>query len=272
MIRTERFHLSVIGCGNMGSALVRGLIEKKAFSPENVCVVDAERIKAEDLAARYGVTVLPVEEAAGISRLVLLAVKPKDLPILCDRISGAVSADAVIVSVAAGILISTIEGFFNCGHPVIRIMPNLAVAGGKGLAGYCASDSIGEDRLREIIEPFTRIGFFFRVPEKMMCFITAVVGSGPGYIFYFGEILQKLLVEMGIEKETSRKMVAFLFDGSAGLMSESGLDPDILKTQVSSPGGTTLAGLAVFQGREMEGIFREAVEAAEKRAEELGGK
>jgi pyrroline-5-carboxylate reductase len=260
--------LGVIGCGNMGGAFVEGVVTLGVLAPETVAVADADESRAKSLEKRFGVVSGPTAAAAGAG-CVVLAVKQKDLPGVCAEISREVAVSSVVVTVVAGIPVARVETMIGTPAQVVRMMPNLAVARGKGVLGFSLGKFARPFTVTTLETIFGPLGFLFPLHEEMMPLLTAVSGSGPGYLFYFGEIFRDILVKKGMDPQTALRVVACLFDGVGSAFAGSGLDPRELKEKVCSPAGTTLAGLGVMERRDIAAIFEEAVEAAETKAVEL---
>ena len=261
--------IGIIGCGNLGTAFIEGLLLSGRIKPQDIIVSDPDRKKLTNAVKSYRVKPAGNLEIAGECRIIFLAVKPKDVKNVCLEIKSRLDGSKIVVSFAAGITIRQLEKFTGNKTPVLRVMPNLPVALCKGVMGYAPGKYFERKFLSGMENIFTGLGFFFRVPEKNMFFLTGLAGSGPGYLFYLAEIFHEILVEKGFSSSTAARIVSLLFEGSGEMMTRSGLNPRILKEKVSSPGGTTLAGLSVMQNRKLEDILREAISAAGKRAEEL---
>ncbi|MFA5644786.1 MAG: pyrroline-5-carboxylate reductase [Candidatus Ratteibacteria bacterium] len=266
--------LGVIGCGNMGSAMVEGVVRYGLLPPASITIADTDEEKVKNLVDSFGVIGGDVSLASRADCL-LLAVKQKDLPCLCRKISSEITISTLIISVVAGILISELERMLDTPAQVVRMMPNLAVASGKGVMAFSLGKFARPLTVTTLEALFSRLGFLFPLSEEEMPLLTAISGSGPGYLFYLAEIFYTILLERGIDPPAALKIVSLLFDGTGSILSK-GENPERLKDCVSSPGGTTIAGLRVLESYNIFEIFKKAVDAAEKRAKELsnvtGGK
>jgi len=268
LIGEKKYQFGLIGCGNIGCAIANGLIKYGNLSAEKICASETDARKSERFKQLFNIEILPHNILARNSRFILLAVKPKDIPQLCSEISQFLDDSSIIISVAAGITIESLHGFFGKRMPVVRMMPNLAIENGKGIIGYCW-ENVDSDALKELIEIFSRVSFCFPVKEQDMFLITAVAGSGPGFLFYLAEIIHLYLRERKFDEETARKITAALFEGTGLMLALSNQTPSALKERVCSPGGTTLAGLERMQKENIKKILIDAFDAALKRAVEL---
>jgi len=264
----KKFQFGIIGCGNIGTAIAGGLIKYGNVPAEKICASDIDIPKTEGFKRVFNIQILQQNTLAENSRFIILAVKPKDIPQLCSEISSSVENTSVIISVAAGITIESIHKFFGRKVPTIRIMPNLAIENGKGIIGYCW-DGVDSNILKEVIEIFSRTSLCIPVKEQDMFLITAVAGSGPGFLFYFAEIIHRYLIGKNINEEISRKITATLFEGTGLMLALSEQTPSVLKEKVCSPGGTTLAGIEKMREKNIDRILTDAFDAALKRAIEL---
>jgi len=253
----------------MGGSFIEGLLMSRLFTPDEIYVSDSDEIKINNIKKKYAINAVKTNRIAEICDIICLVVKPKDVKTICLDIKDTINKTNLIVSFAAGLNTEQIEKFLEKDVPVLKIMPNLSVSVCKGIIGYSRGRYFSESMLEKIKPIFTNLGFFFPIPEEKMHLLTGVSGSGPGYVFYFGEIIYKILLNNGFSSRDSKKIVGFLFEGAGKMMNESKSEPKVLKKRVSSPGGTTVAGLEVFEKHNIEEIFNKVIEAAQKRAKEL---
>ncbi|MCL5408872.1 MAG: pyrroline-5-carboxylate reductase [Candidatus Omnitrophica bacterium] len=267
MNKNER--VGIIGCGNMGTAFIEGLLSSNTFQADKIYVSDTDIEKIKNIQKKYKVHSDTISGLVMECNIICLIVKPKDIKTVCLEIKKFIAHNKIIISFIAGIKISRIEQIFEKDVPVLRIMPNLSVSIGKGIIGYSKGKYFPDSLLQKIAPIFKNLGFLFPINEEKMYLLTAVSGSGPGYLFYFGEIIYKILLNNGFSHESSKKIVGYLFEGSGKMMNENEDEPGILKARVSSPGGTTVAGLEVLKKYRIEEIFREVIKTAEEKAIEL---
>ncbi len=255
----------MIGGGNMGAALLHGMIDSGAFEPGQLAVVellDARRKQLVDLFP--GVTV--VDDVPACSAAVL-AVKPPGVP---DATESAVAAGATrILSIAAGVNLATIEAAAGPGVAVIRCMPNTPALVGKGTSAIAGGGAADDADLAWAESILTAVGIVDRLPEAQLDAFTGVAGSGPAYVFLVAEALTDAAVAEGIDRPTAERVVSQLLLGASTLLARDG-DPATLRRNVTSPNGTTAAGLAALDDRDLRGTFAAAVRAATERSRELG--
>lgn len=255
----------MIGGGNMGAALLGGMVDSGSFEPSRLAVVELLEARRGELAARFpGVTV-----AAEIPpcRSAVLAVKP---PGVAEAGRAAVAAGATrLLSIAAGVNIATIEGAVGADVAVIRCMPNTPALVGKGTSAIAAGTTAAEADLAWAESILSAVGIVDRLPESQLDAFTGVAGSGPAYIFLIAESLTDAAVAEGIDRSTAERVVSQLLLGASTLLDREG-DPATLRRNVTSPNGTTAAGLAVLEEQGVRRIVADAVRAATERSVELG--
>jgi len=269
--------ISCIGSGNMGFALMKS-IKKET----EIFITDADEVKAKEtckaltdasLNAKY---ISSSAAAAEKGSVIFLAVKPQVLQTVLDEIATAVikrkneGAAPVLVSMAAGWSIKKIQEAINDKIPVVRIMPNTPALIGKGMIAMAASPETPRDKIEELETILSCAGLVDKIDERYMDAVTGLSGSGPAYVYLFIEALADGGVRAGLPRDKALSYAAQTVAGAAQMLQETGRHPGELKDMVTSPGGTTIAGIAALE----EGAFRstviKAVEAAWKRSVELG--
>jgi len=261
----ETVELVVIGGGNMGAALVAGLLARDPARAGRVAVVEAAPARREELGAIVpGATV--VAEVPPCSGAVV-AVKPGDVD---AAVRAAVAAGATrLLSIAAGVTLDALERAAGPGVRVVRAMPNTPAVVGRGASAIAAGTAAGEGDLRWAEEVLGAVGVVVRVPEHQLDAVTGLSGSGPAYVFLVAEALVEAGVLNGLARPVATELVTQLLVGSAALLAERGDAPG-LRAMVTSPGGTTAAGLRVLEARGVRAAFLDAVTAAAERSRELG--
>lgn len=254
--------VAVVGTGAMGSAFAVGLADAGFSNRLELVDVrsDVADAVAEDLGAR--VTDMATARSADI---VVLAVKPKDAAAALEALGRHAPADAVVVSVVAGLPIERMRGIVSA--QVVRLMPSLAVRHGQGLM-VATADADQASALTRVTPVLERLGRVVQAPETLFAAATAVVGSGPGLMALVAEGMEDGAVACGFTRQDAREMVAATIAGTAALLRD-GSDPADLRQRVSSPAGTTIAGLAVLERGAVRGHIADAIGAAAKHAEEL---
>jgi len=252
--------VAIIGAGAMGGAMAAGLA---AAGVAAIGLVDVRPDAATSLAAEVGGQVVSAAEAAR-AEVLFLAVKPADAAATIAQIPAA-AREAVLVSVVAGLGVDRLRDL--AGGRVVRAMPSLAARHGAGLLAV-ASDPAEADAHAVARPLLDLLGEVVELPERLFPAATALVGSGPGHLALVAEALEDGAVSCGVVRPDARRMVAATFAGTAALLGE-GLDPAVLRQRVSSPAGTTMAGLAVLERGGVRGHIGDAVRASAARAEEL---
>jgi pyrroline-5-carboxylate reductase len=262
----EHLPILLLGAGRLGGALIEGWRLTSAVKPSEVLICDPQPGPAATAAAAAGARLNPDWSELIRAKTVLLAVKPQVWREAAQAYQPALSADAVIVSVAAGVRCADISEAF--GRPAARVMPITAVAVAQGAAAIYAPDARARAAAHALFDPVASVVDL--QDEDLMDAVTAVCGSAPAYLYAFTEALEAAGEAEGLPPEAARALARATMAGAAALMARSGQDPAELRRQVTSPGGTTEAALAVLMGE--TGLFpllREAVAAAAARSREL---
>jgi pyrroline-5-carboxylate reductase len=258
------YRLAVVGGGNMGAALVGGLLQG-GWSPQELAVVEVLPARAAQLTELFpGVAItdeVPPCEAA------LIAVKPYDVATACA--TAAAAGATRLLSIAAGISVAALQEAAGPTVAVVRAMPNTPALVGKGAAAICAGPTADDADLQWADDILGSVGIVVRVPESQLDAVTGLAGSGPAYLFLVAEALIDAGVLAGLSRANSEALVTQLLVGSAALLAERG-DPASLRAMVTSPGGTTAAGLRALEEHAVRSAFLEAVMAATARSAELG--
>lgn len=263
--------LAIIGGGNMGEAILKGLIAAQLITPPRVTVTDVIEARLAYLRETYAVRSLTDNaKAAAQADLIILAVKPQDIAQTIQGIAPVVHEPQVIISIAAGVPTVKIETAFAKPVRVVRVMPNTPALVLAGAAGLCAGSRATSEDLDVARTLFEALGKTVVVSEALMDAVTGLSGSGPAYIFVLIEALADGGVKMGLAREAALTLAAQTVYGSAKLLLETGLHPAELKDRVASPAGTTIAGLHALEEHAFRGAIIDAVERATLRSRELG--
>jgi len=267
-----KFSLGVIGVGNMGAALVRGIVRGGALGPAQITVSDVDTSRAAALARETGVRVSADNaRLAGESEFVVMAVKPNTVQAVMEEISGSLSSQQSLVSIAAGVTLSSLSGWLAQGvsPALMRAMPNTPALVGAGAIAVAAGAGVTEERLERLKQLLGAVGEVVVVEEGMMDAVTGLSGSGPAFVFVMIEALADGGVAAGLPRAVALKLAAQTVFGAGKLVVESGQHPGALKDMVASPGGTTIAGLAELEKAGFRGVVLSAVKAAANRSREL---
>jgi pyrroline-5-carboxylate reductase len=268
-VRGQR--VGFIGGGNMGEALIRGVLGASLVKPGDVAATDVRAERNDQLAKEFGITTHAdnarlVREAD----VVILAVKPQILGAVLAEIAPAVSARHLLISIAAGVSTATIRAGLGKDARIIRVMPNTPALVLQGAAAIAKGKGIGPHDLATAEEIFGAVGRVVVLDEDLMDAVTGLSGSGPAYVAIVIESLADGGVKMGLDRATAMTLATQTVLGSARLLTETGMHPGALKDMVSSPGGTTIAGIAALEEGGIRTTLIRAVERATQRSRELG--
>ncbi len=259
---STELRVGIVGLGNMGSAIASGLL-LAGYSPCSVRGFDADSAK---LAAFAGAPSTSVSELEAASDVVVIAVKPHIVPAVLRELRGG----ACIVSVAAGVMLETLSSGLPGGTPVVRAMPNTAAAVGKSTTALVRSTTTAPEAFNQALAVFGALGTVVRLSrEHLMHVATAVVGSGPAFVYVLAEALTDGAVAGGMPRALAREAVSGMLSGAAALLAAHEGSPSELKDRVASPGGTTIAGVRALEECGFRHAAIEAVLAASARSEEL---
>jgi pyrroline-5-carboxylate reductase len=260
--------VAILGAGVMGSTLLSGLL-RSGRDTADLVITGRNVERANELASTYGVRRLSNVDAALQADTLVLVVKPQDMGGLLVEISGHVRPGALVVSLAAGITTGFLEERLPAGTAVVRVMPNTPALVDEGMAAISPGQHCDEGHLSEAEELLRSCGKVLRIPEKHLDAVTAISGSGPAYIFYVVEAMIEAGVLLGMPRATSTELVVQTLYGAATMLKETGQHPTVLREQVSSPGGTTMAALRQLDEHKVRAAFVTAMEAAAERSKQL---
>jgi pyrroline-5-carboxylate reductase len=255
--------LTVVGGGKMGEALVGGLLDSAWARASEIAVVEPVDARRAELATRFNGLTLSAEPVAADG--VVIAVKPADV----EAAAASVKAERVL-SIAAGVTTARLEAVLPKGTPVVRAMPNTPALVGSGAAAIAPGTAASDEDLAWAESILGAVGVVVRVPEKLLDAVTGLSGSGPAYVFLVAEALIEAGVLVGLPRDVSRTLAVQTLLGSARLLAEGDDGPEALRAAVTSPGGTTAAGLRALEAQGVRSAFLDAVAAATDRSRELG--
>ena len=268
--------LAFLGAGSMGGAILRGVVASGIRIDGGITATNRTPEKASAFADLDGVTSIALAdrpdgnaEAAAGARIVLVGVKPAMVPDLLREIAPHLAADAIVVSVAAGVTLQTFADVLGPEARVVRSMPNTPSTVRKGVAGLAAGAAVSEEDLALVRRLFETVGVVVEVPESQIDALSTISGSGPAYVYLLIEEFTQAAVGMGFDEADARLMVEQTFIGATALLDASGEDPAELRRRVTSPKGTTERAVAVLQDAHLDRTFADAAAAALARAEEL---
>ncbi|MBB5161773.1 pyrroline-5-carboxylate reductase [Mycobacterium sp. AZCC_0083] len=283
--------IAIIGGGHIGEALLSGLL-RAGRQTKDLVVAEKDPARAKELAEKYSIQVSSVRDAAENAGYVIVAVKPSDVEGVVDQLAEAVSGadndsvEQVFVTVAAGVTTAYYQSKLPAGAPVIRVMPNAPMVVGGGVSAVAAGSFSTAEQLKDVVSIFDAVGGVLTVPEAQLDAVTALSGSGPAYFFLMVEALIDAGVAEGLSRSVATDLVSQTMAGSAAMLLESldrqqpegaaamgaGIDTSAaqLRATVTSPGGTTAAGLRELERGGLRAAVANAVSAAKTRSEQLG--
>jgi pyrroline-5-carboxylate reductase len=263
--------IAVLGAGKMGEALLSGLLRSGVVAPAGVVAAVRRGDRAAQLRDAYGIQVLTAAEAASLAETLVIAVKPQDMAALLGEIAGAVTASKLVISIAAGIPTSFIEGRLAPDVPVVRVMSNTPVLVDEAMSVISPGSHAGEPHLKRAEELLSPVGKVLRIPESQQDAATALSGSGPAYVYFLVEAMVDAGILLGMPRATALEMVKQAVYGAATMLRDSGEHPVILREAVTSPGGTTISAVRELEKHGVRAAFLAAIEAARDRGRELAG-
>jgi len=263
--------IGVLGAGNMGGALLRGLLGSSYASPEHLRAADVDPTRLAQLAHELEIqTTTEVETLARWAEVLVLAIKPQVANELLQQLRSVVPAGTLVISMVAGLGTSTLESFFSEGVRVVRAMPNSPALVGAGMTAVARGSRATAEDLEQAHRLFDSVGRTVQVEERLLDAVTGLSGSGPAYVLLAIEALADGGVSMGLGRATALLLAAQTVMGTAKMVLETGDHPARLKDSVVSPGGTTIAGLEALESAAVRHAFIAAVRSAAKRSAELG--
>lgn len=261
--------IGIIGCGKMGYALLKGICEGDlGLGAIYACDLDPERLGL--FAREFGAILASQNDLIKNSELIFMAVKPGQVQTILEQTADLWDSRKLLISVAAGIKTSSLERAVGKPVPVVRVMPNTPCLIGEGASAVAGGRYASPEQVQGIRNLLEQLGLAVIVDESYMDAVTAVSGSGPAYAFLVAEALIDAAVSLGLSSDLARKLVLQTLKGSLLMLESSGEHPAVLKAQVTSPGGTTIAGLRELEAGGLREAFFAAVEQACQRSKELG--
>ena len=260
--------VAILGAGVMGETLLSGLL-RAGRSASDVVITERRADRAAELSARYGVKAVDNVEAAAAADTIVLVVKPQDIAGLLAEIRDHVRPGALVVCIAAGITTAFVEQHLPEGVAVVRVMPNTPALVDQGMAAISPGTHCDAEHLARAQALLSATGKVIQIAEHHQDAVTAVSGSGPAYIFYVVEAMIEAGVLLGLPRSTSTELVVQTLYGAATMLKETATHPTVLREQVSSPAGTTMAALRELDDHKVRAAFLTAMEAARNRSREL---
>jgi len=260
-----------IGAGNMGTALIKGLIESGVYGKEQLGASDKDSSALKRMTEQFGVSSYSSNrDLVRQCYTVVLSIKPQNMKDVLEEVKAVITENHLVISIAAGIPLKMIKNILKKDIPLIRVMPNTPALVQKGISALARGECATTDDMAIGRTIFNAVGDTVEVEEAMMDAVTALSGSGPGYVFRIMECMVDAGMTVGLERDTCLRLVIQTFLGAATLAKESEYSLSRLREMVTSPGGTTAAGLSVFDSMGLEEMIKNVVKAAHGRSIELG--
>src|SRR5690242_16015050 len=263
--------IAFLGAGQMAEAFVRGLLRAELLAPGDVWLSDIRAGRAEQLGRDLGVHPAASNlDAVGHAELILLSVKPQDVTGLLDEIGADVRSDQLVMSIAAGVTLSTLERRLPHHPPVIRVMPNTPALVQTGMAVLAPGTNARQEHEATALRLFGALGRAIVLPERHLDAVTALSGSGPAFLAVVAEALSDAGVRVGLPRDVAHLLAAQTMLGTGKMLADTGLHPALLKEAVTSPGGTSIAGVHAMERGGIRALIMDAIVAATERSAELG--
>ncbi len=252
----------------MGSTLLAAFL-RAGYNPDDIVISDRFQARAEEVAAAHGVSAVDGNTAARSGAIIVLAVKPQDMSALLSDIGEDIAPQALVISIAAGISTEFLERHLAEGTSVVRAMPNTPALVDQGMSALARGKHCSDEHCAQAEALLATVGKVVTLDEHHLDAVTALSGSGPAYIFYVVEAMIEAGVLLGLPRVTASELVVQTTLGAATMLAETGQHPTVLREQVSSPGGTSVAALRQLEDHKVRAAFMTAIEAAAHRSREL---
>ncbi len=264
--------IGIIGCGNMGEALLKGILSRPLLSREDIIASEKNISRRDYISQKFSIKMADsAAEVLASSDMIILAVKPEDIAELLRELTTDLGLGHVLVSIAAGISTTRIEKGIGKKISVIRAMPNSPILVNQAITALAYGQYVTDNDKIAARAMFSALGEIVEVKEDLMDVVTAISGSGPAYFILVIEYLTKIGVNFGLDRKVAYKLASQTALGSARMLVKTAQAPDVLRKKVTSPGGTTEAALDVFKKMNLEQIYTEAVKAAIERSKKVSG-
>lgn len=261
-----------IGAGSMAEALIAGMVNNKLLAPQDIWVTNrSNKERLKELETKYGVSAsYDTEKLLQGADVVLLAMKPKDAAASIIALKDDLKESHLIISVLAGVSLESIEKLAGKALPIVRAMPNTSATIGKSATAFAVNKQVTKEQI-EITEKILQTAGISRlVEEEQLDAVTGLSGSGPAYIYFLYEAMEKSAVELGLNKDLAKDFIIQTFLGAAEMLATSPKPASQLREDVTSPGGTTEAGLKVLAAHEVDQAMMECIKTAAEKSKALG--
>ncbi|MCM3766467.1 pyrroline-5-carboxylate reductase [Neobacillus niacini] len=264
--------IAIVGAGSMAEAFISGILENGLINRNNVWVTNnSNKARLAALEERYGIHgTYDLDAVFAGADIVMLSMKPKDAASAIESIRQYITEGMLIVSVLAGVSMNSIEALAGKSLSIARAMPNTSAAVGKSATAIAVNQRVSEQQLEMTKQLFGTVGLAAFVEESQLDAVTGLSGSGPAYIYYLIETMEKSAVEIGLEKGMAKELIVQTLIGAAEMVKNSSKSPEQLRREVTSPGGTTEAGIRVLEEHGMQQAFISCIKAATAQSKRMG--
>jgi pyrroline-5-carboxylate reductase len=261
--------IGIIGLGNMGESIVKALMNR-GFKKGSLLFVEAKKERAIYIEKTYGLKYAEtLSELVQKTDYIVLAIKPQDAKEVIQEMSPSLNDKKLVISIMAGTTTSNILSFIGKPTRIVRLMPNICVKVGEGVMGITSNRAVTKEERAKVQKMLSPLGHFVEVGEELMDAITALGGSGPAFFLLFLEAMIDAGVKTGLPRDKAKAISLQVMKGTLKMLEEEKIHPTVMRDMITSPGGTTIAGIAVLEERAFKGNVIEAVAKACKRAKEL---
>ena len=258
---------SFIGAGNMGSAIIGGMV--KEYNSSDILVTDKNKSLLETFSEKYGVDVAYNNRDVLDSDFLFLCVKPNIVFDVIDEIKDKIDDKTTVISIVAGKSIESLENAFGKKIGIIRVMPNTPALVGEGMSAVCANENVPEDKLNVVLDVFSKLGKAEMISENLMDAVTGISGSSPAYVFMLIEAMADAGVEAGMPRDKAYTFASQAVLGSAKMVLETKKHPGELKDMVCSPGGTTIEAVRSLEQTGFRGSIMEAIKKCVEKSKNM---
>ncbi|QGU96678.1 pyrroline-5-carboxylate reductase [Clostridium bovifaecis] len=263
-------NIGFIGCGNMASAMIKGIVKSNLINPQQIIASNPSDLKLNKIKNESGIlTTNDNLEVARFSKVLFLSIKPNKYKDIVDEIKDSISEDTIIITIAAGISINRVEEYFGKKVKIVRSMPNTPALVGEGMSVLSPNELVAKEEIEEVVEIFKCFSKVEILEESYIDTVTALTGSSPAYVYMFIEALADGAVLMGLPRAKAYKMAAQAVYGSAKMVLETNKHPGELKDEVCSPGGTTIEAVYSLEKNRLRAAVIEAMEKCTDKAKKM---
>jgi len=262
--------IAFLGAGKMAEALINGLTRSGLVKPSSIIASDVSSDRISYIKKKFGIKVTDENDAAvENSDVIFFCVKPRHMEEVLEEIGQLLKPSQLVISIAAGVTTGFLEKFLHGDVPVVRAMPNTPALVGEGATAVSPGKWAGRTHVELAMSIFSTVGLVIEVPEEQIDAVTALSGSGPAYVFYLAEAMERAGVEIGLDKHVAEQLARRTIHGAGKMLFELQEPASELRMNVTSPGGTTEAAIKYLERINFLELFGRAVKQAHKRSQEL---